>query len=226
MGARTAPINNEPPTQIAADVRWIQVIIACSIAILNQSLTSNIIYLTLDKVFNCTVCQLNDLSQLQGKMILYTAIGGLLVIMGAIVYYASLDNPELERLEIKLVNVELLDVNSIENQAKLDITFLVKNPSDKTFTVAIISYELYANDRLIGIGQYSTEDVSMPGRAAFYPDSEIPLKNIFKLVLSDVNAQEYQSIIRGESVKYSVKGIITAETAWSLIEKEFQSYME
>jgi len=66
----------------------------------------------------------------------------------------------------------------------------------------------------------------MPGRAAFYPGSEIPLKSIFKLVLSDANAQEYLSITRGESVKYSVKGSITAETAWSLVEKEFQSYME
>ena len=177
------------------------------------------------KFFSCSVCQLNDLSLLQGKIVLYTAIGGLLVIMGAIVYYASLDNPELEQVEIKLSNVELIDVNSIENQAKLEITFLVKNPSDKTFTVAIISYELYANDRLIGTGQYSTEDIAMPGRAAFYPGSEIPLKSIFKLVLSDANAQEYLSITRGESVKYSVKGSITAETAWSLVEKEFQSYM-
>jgi LEA14-like dessication related protein len=159
-------------------------------------------------------------------MILYAAIAGLLLIMGAIVYYASLDNPELERLEIKLAKVELLDVNSIENQAKLELTFLVKNPSDKTFTVAIITYELYANDRLIGTGQYSTEDIAMPGRAAFYPGSEIPLNNIFKLILTDTNAQEYQSIIRGDDVKYSVKGIITAETAWSLVEKEFQSYME
>lgn len=156
-------------------------------------------------------------------MILYVAIAGLLAIMGGIVFYASLDNPELEQVEIKLSNVELLDVNSIENQARLEITFLVKNPSEKTFTVALISYQLYANDKLIGTGQYSTEDVSMPGRAAFYPGSEIPLKNIFKLVLSDSNSQEYLSITNGETVKYSVKGTITSESAWSLVEKEFHS---
>lgn len=159
-------------------------------------------------------------------MILYVAIAGLLAIMGGIVFYASLDNPELEQVEIKLSNVELLDVNSIDNQAKLEITFLVKNPSEKTFTIALISYQLYANDKLIGTGQYSTQDVSMPGRAAFYPGSEIPLKNIFKLVLSDANAQEYQSITKGEPVKYSAKGTITSESAWSLVEKEFESSME
>ncbi len=145
--------------------------------------------------------------------------------MGGIVYYASLDNPELERIEIELADVEILDVNSIENKAKLQTTFLVKNPSDKTFTVAIIAYELFVNDKSIGTGQYSTTDVAMPGRAAFYPNSEIPLKSIFQLVLSETNSPEYQSVIEGESVQYTVKGIVTVETAWSLVEKEFESSM-
>jgi LEA14-like dessication related protein len=166
------------------------------------------------------------LSLPQGKWIVYAAIGGLLAIMGGIVYYASLDNPQLEQVEIELSNVELIDVNSIENRAKLQTTFLVKNPSEKTFTVSIITYELFANGNSIGTGQYSTQDIAMPGRAAFYPGSEIPLKSTFQLVLSDVNIQEYQSITRGESIQYSVKGIITTETAWSLVEKEFQSSME
>jgi hypothetical protein len=66
----------------------------------------------------------------------------------------------------------------------------------------------------------------MPGRAAFYPGSEIPLKNFFELVLTDTNAQEYRLIVEGESIQYSVKGIVTVETAWSLLEKEFESSLE
>lgn len=163
------------------------------------------------------------MSLLQGRTILFVAIGGLLALMGGIVYFASLDNPELERIEIELFDVELLDVNSIENRAKLQTTFLVKNPSEKTFTVAIIAYELFANGKPIGTGQYSTADIAMPGRAAFYPGSEIPLKNIFQLVLSDTNAPEYQAIVEGEFVEYSVEGIVTVETAWSLVEKEFEN---
>ena len=134
---------------------------------------------------------------LQGKWIIYAALGALLAIMGGIVYYAGLDNPQLEQVEIELFDVELIDVNSIENQVKLQITFLVKNPSEKTFTVSIITYDLFANDNLIGTGQYSTQDIAMPGRAAFYPGSEIPLKSTFQFVLSDVNTQEYHSITRG-----------------------------
>ena len=156
-------------------------------------------------------------------MILFVAIGGLLAFMGYIVYYASLDNPQLEQIEIILASVELMEVNSIENRAELQTTFLVKNPSEKTFTVPLISFELFANGNSIGTGQYSTEDIAMPGRAAFYPGAEIPLKSKFHLVLRDTNAPEYELITNGQQVQYSVEGIVTAETAWSLIEKEFQS---
>ena len=119
----------------------------------------------------------------------------------------------------------MLEVNSIENRAKLQTTFLVTNPSEKTFTVANITYDLFANGNPIGSGQYSTEDIAMPGRAAFYPGATIPLKNTFVLVLSDINAPEYQTITSGQGVKYSVEGTVLVETAGSLIEKEFQSSM-
>ncbi|KAG2472706.1 MAG: hypothetical protein NPMRD2_210005 [Nitrosopumilales archaeon] len=158
-------------------------------------------------------------------MILFVAIGGLFALMGFFVYYASLDNPQLEQIEIELVGVELIQVNSIENRAELETTFLVKNPSEKTFTVPLITFELFVDGKSIGKGQYSTEDIAMPGRAAFYPGSEIPLKTKFYLVLSDSIVQEYQDIINGGEMRFSVEGEITAQTAWSLIEKEFQSSM-
>ena len=158
-------------------------------------------------------------------MILFAAIGALLALMGGFVYYASLDNPELEKVEIKLSSVELVDVNSIENRAELKATFFVTNPGERTFTVSDISYELFANGKNIGRGQYSTADIAMPGRAAFLPGEGIPLTNTFKLVLSDTNVEEYRAITSGEQVKFSVEGKIVLETAWSLVEKEFQSSM-
>ena len=173
--------------------------------------------------FSCTNSDDNDLVALQGRMILFAAIGGLLALMGGIVYYSSLDVPHLELAEIELAGVDVIDVNSIENRIKLETVFLVKNPSDKTFTVPVISYELFANGKSLGAGQYSTEDVAMPGRAAFYPGVEIPLKSVFQFVLSDTITEEYEAIASGENIEYSVKGVITVETAWSIVEKEFES---
>jgi len=159
---------------------------------------------------------------LQNKLIVYAAIAGLFGLMGAIVWYASLDNSELEQVEIKSLNVEIRDVNKIENSAKLEITFLVKNPSEKTFTVPIIGYQLYADGQLLGSGQYSTEDISMTGRAVFYPEAEIPLKNTFILKKSDVKSEIYQAVLNGNISSFRAEGSITTETSWSMIEKVFK----
>jgi len=158
-------------------------------------------------------------------MTVYAAIGGLIAMLGGFVYYASLDNPHLELAEIKLQSIEILDVNTIENSAKLEVTFLIKNPSEKTFTVPSISYELFVDGEPIGNGQYSTQDIPMPGRAAFYPGAEIPLKNTFHLILSEVSSDKYKAIVSGEDLIFSASGVMDVETAWSIIEKEFQISM-
>lgn len=160
---------------------------------------------------------------LQNKIIVYAAIAGLFGMMGIIIWYASLDNSELEQVEIKLLNVEVKDVNKIENSAKLEVTFLVKNPSEKTFTVPIISYQLYADKQLLGSGQYSTEDISMPGRALFLSGVEIPLKNTFILNKSDVNSEIYQAVLNGNISSFSAEGSITTQTSWSSSEKVFKT---
>ena len=156
-------------------------------------------------------------------MVVYGAIAGLFVLMGVIVWYASLDNSELEQVEIKLSNVEVKDVNKIENTAKLEVTFLIKNPSEKTFTVPVIGYQLFADGQLLGSGQYSTEDISMPGRAVFYSGVEIPLKNTFVLNKSNVNSEIYQAVLDDNIKSFSAEGVITSETSWSMIEKEFKT---
>lgn len=160
---------------------------------------------------------------LQNKMTVYAAIAGVLALMGGIVYYASLDNVDLEQVEIELVSVELRDVSTVKNQAKFEVTFLVKNPSDKTFTVSVIGYQLYGDEVLLGSGQYSTADIALPGRAIFYSGAEIPLKTTFILSKSETNSEIYQAAIDNQITSFTAEGSITTETSWSTIEKEFRS---
>lgn len=154
-------------------------------------------------------------------MTVYAAIGGVLALMGGIVYYASLDNEALEQVEIRLAGVELTNVNELRNQAKFDVIFNVKNPSEKTFTVAVIGYQIYGDGRELGSGQYSVVDIALPGRAVFYPGAEIPLKSIFVLSKADVGAEAYDAMINSEIDSFTVEGIITTQTSWSTIDKEF-----
>ena len=160
---------------------------------------------------------------LQSKMTVYAAIAGVLALMGGIVYYASLDNVSLELAEIKLASVELTDVSNINNQAKFDVTFLVKNPSEKTFTVSQIGYQLFGNGELVGSGQYSAIDVALPGRAVFYPGAEVPLKSILTLSKSEVNSEIYEDMINNRITSFMAEGSLTTETSWSISEKEFKT---
>ena len=158
---------------------------------------------------------------LQSKLVVYAAVAGLLGMMGVIVWYASLDNSALEQAEIELTDVEVISVNKIENTAELKVTFLIKNQSEKTFTVPLINYQFYADGELLGSGQYSTGDIAMTGRAIFSSGAEIPLSNTFDLSKVDVKGEIYQAVLDHEISSFRAEGILTTETAWSLIEKEF-----
>ena len=158
-----------------------------------------------------------------GRIVPVIAIFGLIALLGGGVYYASLDNDDLESATIELTSVEILDVNSIENSATLAVIFTITNPSDLTFTVPVITYELYANGNVMGAGAYSTEDIAMPGRAAFYPGTEIGLESWFSLKLTDENQQQYYAIVSGENIDYDAFCILTVESAWSIVEPPFDT---
>ncbi len=160
---------------------------------------------------------------LQSKLLVYAAIVGLAGLLGGIMLYGSQDIPDLEQVEIELTDVEVISVNKVANTAKLTVTFLIKNPGEKTITVPLIVYQLYLDRELLGSGQYSTADIAMPGRAIFSSGAEIPLKNIFELIMSDVTNEIYQAVLDDDTSSFRAEGVITAESAWSTIEKEFDS---
>ena len=160
---------------------------------------------------------------LQSKMTVYAAIVGVLVLMGGIIWFASLDNIGLQQVEIELTGVELQRVNNVENQAKFEVTFLVKNPSEKTLTISIIDYQLYGDDTLLGSGLYTTADIALPGRALFYPGAEIALKNIFVLDKTAENSEIYELAISEEITNFDAVGRITSQTSWSEVDKDFET---
>jgi len=157
-----------------------------------------------------------------GKIILYIAIGLLLAFMGGMVYVSLLDIPELEKSELRFGSVELVSVDSIKDKVKLKVVFLLKNNAEKTITVPVVSYELFANAKSMGSSSYSAEDIPMTGRIPFFPGKELPLDSYIVIPLSDDNRDVYSAIVNGEDVTYSVTGQYTVETAWQLIEVEFE----
>ena len=54
-------------------------------------------------------------------MIVYVAIGALFAFLGGIVYYSTLDFPELEKSELELLSVDVVEVDSIQNRMYVDV---------------------------------------------------------------------------------------------------------
>jgi len=161
--------------------------------------------------------------KLQSKMILYVAIGALLAFMGGIVTFSVGDIPELEKSEIELYTVEVIEVNNFENYIYLKTTFLVKNFGEKTVTVPVISYEFFADGKFIGTSNFSAEDIPLTGRALLISGTEVPFTTKIKIKLTEEIEDEYMKIANGEHVEYSADGLYTIETAWQVIDVEFEN---
>ena len=160
---------------------------------------------------------------LQSKMILYVAIGALFAFMGGIVIFSTADIPELEKSEIELYSVEVIEVNEFENYISLKNTFLIKNFGEKTVTVPVISYEFFANGKFVGTSNFSAEDIPLTGRALLISGTEVPFTTELKINLTEEIENEYMKIANGEHITYSADGLYTIETAWQVIDVEFEN---
>jgi len=161
--------------------------------------------------------------KLQSKMILYVAIGALFAFMGGIVIFSTADIPELEKSEIELYSVEVIEVNEFENYISLKNTFLIKNFGEKTVTVPVISYEFFANGKFVGTSNFSAEDIPLTGRALLISGTEVPFTTKLKINLTEEIENEYMKIANGEHITYSADGLYTIETAWQVIDVEFEN---
>ena len=156
-------------------------------------------------------------------MILYVAIGGLFSFMGAIVYYSTLDFPELEKSELDLLSVDVVEIDSIENRIFLKIIFGITNNGERTVTVPEISFELFANGQSLGSSSYSISDIPMTGRVLLTSGLQVTVPGEITINLTDDNKDIYEAIAAGESLDYRVIGQYTIETAWQLLDLQFDS---
>ena len=165
----------------------------------------------------------NDLLIKPSKIIVYIAIGALFAFLGGIVYYSTLDFPELEKSELELLSVDVVEVDSIQNRMHLELVFGVTNYGERTVTVPEISFELFANGKSLGSSSYSVSDIPLNGRALMLPGMQVPLVGEITINLTDDIKDVYEAIAAGESLDYRVIGQYTIETAWQVIDMQFDS---
>ena len=157
------------------------------------------------------------------KIIVYAAIGAMFAFMGGIAYYSTYDIPELEKSELELLSVNVTEINSIENRLYLEVIFGITNYGERTVTVPQIGFELFANGKSLGSSSYDVSDIPLNGRALMMSGMQVPLVGEITVNQTDDVKNIYEAIAAGESLDYRVVGQYTIETAWQVIDVQFDS---
>ena len=165
----------------------------------------------------------NNLFIKPSKMIVYAAIGAMFAFMGGIVYFSTFDNPELEQSELELLSVNVKEIDSIDNRMTLNLVFGITNHGDRTVTVPEISWELFADGKSLGSSSYSISDIPLTGRALLTSGLEVPIQSEMTINLTDDIEDVYNALAAGENLDYRVVGQYTVETAWQVIDMQFES---
>ena len=156
-------------------------------------------------------------------MIVYVAIGALFAFLGGIIYYSTLDFPELQKSELELISVDIVEIDSIENRMFLKVVFGITNYGERTVTVPQIGFQLFANGKSLGSSSYDISDIPLNGRALLLPGMQVPLVGKITINQTDDIKDIYEAIAAGESLDYRVTGQYTIETAWQVVDIEFDS---
>ena len=154
---------------------------------------------------------------------MYVAIGALFAFLGGIIYYSTLDFPELEKSEIELLSVDVVEIDSIEDRLYLEVVFGITNYGERTVTVPEIGFQLFANGKSLGSSSYSVSDIPLNGRALMMSGMQVPLVGEITINLTDDIKDVYEAMAAGENLDYRVVGQYTIETAWQVIDTEFDS---
>ena len=165
----------------------------------------------------------NNLFIKPSKMIVYAAIGAMFAFMGGIVYFSTFDIPELEQSELELLSVNVKEIDSIDNRMTLNLVFGITNHGDRTVTVPEISWELFADGKSLGSSSYSISDIPLTGRALLTSGLQVPIQSEMTINLTDDIEDVYNAMAVGENLDYRVVGQYTVETAWQVIDMQFES---
>ena len=154
---------------------------------------------------------------------MYAAIGAMFAFMGGIAYYSTFDIPELEQSEIELLSVNVIEIDSIENRMYLEVVFGITNHGERTVTVPEIGFQLFANGKSLGSSSYSVSDIPLNGRALMLSGMQVPLVAEITINQTDDIKDVYEAMAAGEILDYRVTGQYTIETAWQVIDLQFDS---
>lgn len=125
----------------------------------------------------------------------------------------------LENVKMKRIDVENPDLMIVQ------VDLAIFNNTTQTLALSRIGYDLYANEQFIGKGNLSLEDIPLTGRAPLFPGSSTMFSTDMQFRKSP-DLEEIWDKLRNdntEGITWRAEGVAQVETAFSIIEKDFET---
>ena len=160
------------------------------------------------------------------RIILIVAIAAILsAIILLPLILATFSAPDINSITIELSKIEVKNITNDNNKSiPLDVFFNIHNPTDKAVTTSKIEYNLIADDKPLGQGVLSYEDIPLNGRPQLLPGLTTTLQSTFELNQSNMNSDIFRVIKNAEAtkqLKWKVEGVAQIESAFSSSPKQF-----
>jgi hypothetical protein len=160
-------------------------------------------------------------------MVIIAIFVGFAAALAGLVGFTNLEQEEIGPLvDVALADVRMKGIDK-ENPTLMivRVDFTIFNETKQTLTIAKIDYDMYANEQFIGRGILSLEDAPLTGRAPLFPGTPTTLPSEMQLRQSPEVMHVWDELKDGntDDIKWRADGVAQIETAFSIIEKEFDS---
>ena len=167
------------------------------------------------------------------RIVLFGVIGALvitIILLPRIQYFVNAPDVNVIDFNLAAVNISNISNNTNNNNIELSLLFDVYNPSDKSATTSKVEYDLFGDNKLLGHGVLSYEDIPLNGRPQFSPGQTTTLKSAIILQPSDMNRDVIEKLISNSSdsinsIRWNVNGFSQIESAFVILEKDFSDVL-
>ncbi len=165
------------------------------------------------------------------RIVLFGVIGALvitIILLPRIQYFVNA--PDVNAIDFNLAAVNISNLSNNTNNIELSLLFNVYNPSDKSATTSKVEYDLFGDNKLLGHGVLSYEDIPLNGRPQFSPGQTTTLKSPIILQPSELNMDVIEKLLSNssnaiKSIRWNVNGSSQIESAFVILEKNFSDVL-
>ena len=163
----------------------------------------------------------------RGKIIIIAIFIAIVAGLAGLIAFTNVETTQLEaQVDVMLENVKMKALDKQKNVMTVQVDFAVSNKSDRTLTISKIDYELFADEKSLGLGFMSLENIPMVGRPSLFPKTSTTIPSDFRLNYSDDISDVWNLLAtsaENDNIARRVKGNAEIESAFSIVPITFES---